>query len=682
MIEDLPIFKFILFNGTETWELPQSPDGWEESFIEWERSGREYGIIRNYSIPLKWTLDGAFFLRNSFYRKGLQAFTSLTIKKLIPSDFSYIDFYTGTIDYSTLVDNYVTVEASIMDSGMASNVKAYGETLFEIPLNGPDSIDISFDGIALKEKAIFDTEIWNPVADNRFNYLALDLSAEPESAVPTKVVRSSPTVANSPVETIPGNDGWFFNCPISQEVRASGTIELTCNPGGQVNQQVWFLHFVTAQQFLGIISEIQIAEFVIPPLPNTPFNINIPFDLSFNVVAGARVWLRLTSQFNNTNTVQVIPSAITFEYFNKAQGTIAKGLRADKVFDHLIQRVSGSFGKTQSFLLGVDFASMYYISGDSLRGFADPKLKISLNNFLRDWNGIACAGLGVENEIAVLERRDYFFRKSQKIDSLGPVQDVNFEIQQDYVINTIKVGSKDENVNDVNGRFEFNSEVQWKTPITKISQEYEILTASRTDAYGIEFARIDFFNKETTDSKSDNEAFIIDVVLNVQVDEEEFINRPALRADRYLAASGSPAIETVYNLALSPKQNLLRHNYWIASAMNGVENFFINFSSALKNPDLITTDLTGKTVIENANIYIQDLGDKLYLPIVATVKTKYAKSLFTILNNSPYGYLEFTWLDSTYRGYILSASFNPANYEQKEFKLLLTPDNNLLNLIR
>lgn len=673
MIEDLPIFKFILFNGVETWELPQSPDGWEESFIEWERSERDLGIIRNYSIPLKWTLDGAFFLRNSFYRKGLQAFTSLTIKKLVPASLEYIDFYIGTIDYSTIVDNYVTVEASIMDSSMASRIKAYSGTLFEIPLDGPDSIEIEFQGIALQEKAIFLTKGWQPnTANARFNYMSVDLKDTPESKIPNTPVRSSPVVPSSSTETIPANDAWFFQAPTSQVARAVGEIKLHIEVNSPSNS--WSLDFVTADS-VAIVNVVNIGAFIIPPFPAPDFDLTFAFDKQIAIGENHKLWIRLSNNGGNTNTAQTIITSFTLEYLNKAGESIARGMRADKVFEALIQRVSGVANKTQSFLLSQDFNSMYYVSGDSLRGLSQPKLKINLQDFVRDWNGIACAGLGVENEFAVLERRDYFFRKSQKIDTLGPVQSVIFEIPQNYIINTIKVGSKDVNVNDVNGRFEFNSEVQWQTPITKISQEYDILTASRTDAYGIEFTRIDFFNKETTDSKSDNEAFIIDVKVDV-------VNRPALRADRYQSASGSPAIESVYNLRLSPKQNLLRHNYWIASAMNGVENFFINFSSALKNPDLITTDLSGKTVIESQNIYIQDLGDKLYLPIVATVQTKYAKSIFTVINNSPYGYLEFQWLDNTYRGYILSASFNPANYEQKEFKLLLTPDNNLLSLIR
>lgn len=676
MIEDLPIFKFILFNGVETWELPQSPDGWEESFIEWERSTRDLGIIRNYSIPLKWTLDGAFFLRNSFYRKGIQAFTSLTIKKLVPADLTYIDFYIGTIDYSTLVDNYVTVEASIMDSGMASRIKAFNGTLFEIPLDGPDSIEIEFQGIALQEKAVFLTKSWLPsTANARFNYMSVELIDQPESKIPTVPVRTSPVVPSSSTETIPANDAWFFQSPTSQVARAVGEIQLHIEVNSGISNS-WSLDFVTADS-VAIVNVVNIGTFTIPVFPAPDYDLSFPFDKQISIGVNDKLWIRLSNNGGNTNTAQTIITSFTLEYLNKAGPSLVRGMRADKVFENLIQRVSGTTNKTQSSLLASDFKDFYYISGTSLRGLPAPKLKINLQDFVKDWYSIACAGLGVENEFAVLERRDYFFRKSQKIDTLGPIQNATFEVQQDYIINTIKVGSKDVNVDDINGRFEFNSEVQWQTPITKISQEYEILTASRTDAYGIEFTRIDFFNKETTDSRADNEAFIIDVNII-----EGFGNFPALRADRYLSASGSPAIESVYNLRLSPKQNLLRHNYWIASAMNGVENFFINFSSALKNPDLITTDLSGKTVIESQNIYIQDLGDKLYLPVVATVQTKYAKSLFTVINNSPYGYLEFTWLDNTYRGYILSASFNPANYEQKEFKLLLTPDNNLLTLIR
>lgn len=677
-LETLPTFKFILSDGAKTWDLPQAPDGWEESFLEWARSLENYGIIRSYSIPLKWVLDGAYFLRDKFYigKNGVQAFTLVRILKLNPSTLEYLPYYTGALDYSTFIDNPTGVQAGLMDSGLDERIKAHGNTLLEIPLDTTEAENVLFPGILLSESATLVSTALADWTTNNFVTVGFEVGGfEAKSNVTT--ARDAPS--NPPTSTggIPDGDGWFFESPIDQDVSVKGSIEIQANVDPLVapSPRPYDIDLV-----IGTAANARRIGSVIVPPDNVLHTYTFPFDFpTVPILKGQKLWVRIFSTITENSVLQVNPTDITLGYKTISSPSKAKALQAAVLFDKLIQKINGGIpgGSISHLLTNYPFREIYYTSGDALRGFEKATIKISLNDFLKDWFSIACAGFGIENEIAVLERRDYFFRKGQKIGELKAVKAVTFEVGEKYIYSAIKTGSPNQNINEINARSEVNSEQTWSAPITRVTQEYNIVTASRTDAYGIEATRVNLAGQTTTDSKSDNDTFILHTYF------DNYLGRTmATKAGHYIEVDGVEAPDTVYNLFLSPKKNLLRHNYWLASALWGLENYYINFQAALKNAELRTVDPEGVTVKENENIAILTLGPKIYVPILATVNCIYDRTLSELINSTPYGYLEFTWLDNKYKGFILEASVNPANNESKQFKLLLTSDNSLVNLIR
>src|SRR3546814_705850 len=131
---------------------------------------------------------------------------------------------------------------------------------------------------------------------------------------------------------------------------------------------------------------------------------------------------------------------------------------------------------------------------------------------------------------------------------------------------------------------------------------------------------------------------------------------------------------------ITPKRNLLRHVKFLRSMLDKLDKNVILFRSAKKNSDLKTT-LNGVTVWEGGDIQIASLGDKMFLPYIATITAALPRNMQELINDFPTGYVEFEYRNNFYRGFVLEASADVSRNSPRTFKLLLTPDNNLSALI-
>jgi hypothetical protein len=114
--------QFIVRNGLVETKLTHSPDGWEGLSLEIERSNKFLGMVRSYSLALKFVLDGADLLRAIFYNR-LQNDVFLIVKKLNPITLVYEQIYTGLFDFSTFVDTNYYVNVSVLDNGLSNVIK-------------------------------------------------------------------------------------------------------------------------------------------------------------------------------------------------------------------------------------------------------------------------------------------------------------------------------------------------------------------------------------------------------------------------------------------------------------------------------------------------------------------------------------------------------------------------------
>lgn len=136
---------------------------------------------------------------------------------------------------------------------------------------------------------------------------------------------------------------------------------------------------------------------------------------------------------------------------------------------------------------------------------------------------------------------------------------------------------------------------------------------------------------------------------------------------------------TVFNIEnLTPKRMLLAHGRWIKSMHYGLHDKLIKFNSGDKNTELIT-ELNGVTIDENADVQISSLGEIMFLPFIATFATEVPVDIVDILEANPnrcfkgYDEIRGVWVE----GFLLSAGFAPNDLKEQEFRLLLSPNNDL-----
>lgn len=151
------------------------------------------------------------------------------------------------------------------------------------------------------------------------------------------------------------------------------------------------------------------------------------------------------------------------------------------------------------------------------------------------------------------------------------------------------------------------------------------------------------------------------------------LNRPA-----YTILEGVPN-DTIFNIEkLTPKRMLLEHGRWIKSMHYGLDDKLLEFNSGDKNTELIT-ELDGVTIDEDADVQISSLGDIMFLPFIATFGTETPSDLVNILESSPNRC--FTCYDEArdiqITGFLMAAGFAPNDLKEQEFRLLLSPNNDL-----
>ena len=123
--------KFILKNGATETELQHSPDGWDSALIEVDRDPNYLGILRSYTVSLKFVKDGAELLRDIFYNK-IQSETFIIIQKLDKITIAYSDVYRGQVDFSTFEDTAYNVSVKLTDMSLSGLIKRNIETVYTI----------------------------------------------------------------------------------------------------------------------------------------------------------------------------------------------------------------------------------------------------------------------------------------------------------------------------------------------------------------------------------------------------------------------------------------------------------------------------------------------------------------------------------------------------------------------
>src|SRR5665213_874991 len=95
-------FKYTLdIRQVEEDVLFTSPDGWLQSNIKYVRSKLYGGVVRSFTLPIKYVERGAVLVRREFYKYGLLARVNQYIYESDPATWLYMQLFFGKLDFST-----------------------------------------------------------------------------------------------------------------------------------------------------------------------------------------------------------------------------------------------------------------------------------------------------------------------------------------------------------------------------------------------------------------------------------------------------------------------------------------------------------------------------------------------------------------------------------------------------
>jgi hypothetical protein len=679
-------FRYTLSTDGQTYVLPNAPIGWEENIIRWSRSEFYYGMIRSFSVPLQFVLDGAWILRTGFYTYGLRGEATLLIEELNLQTWGYETIFSGDIDFSTFSDKDTEVTVTAMEAGISAMIKAYENIKYTIPIDVAEAVDIELTPLKLRETAQF---IFTPTVDRYLKaILGLNLIINEPQALGDLSAYNVDFFNVNENPPIPLDSDWdnrfFYKAKIDTEIRIQGNISGSFRGGTGNNSFTVSIYKYEAGISGGAGSYLMtLAQEAINGTGTVAFDVD--FDETFDLLEGDILYM-ITTQVpigdggvvTSAGTV-IDDGELNLSYFTGSPATFCKALRAEYVFQALLNKMNqGVAVPAQSFLLN-QWYELCITSGQAIRRIDNPVLIISFRDFFISINAVLNAGFGIENGKAVLESKSYFFKSTLQAANVGENKEFNLEIYEPYIYNSIKIGYPDPKFSTIiDNNDEVNSTQVYSNPITRVQKELDLVSVIRADAYGIEDTRITPAGSANTNN--DNDSFFIKIKAQPEPGIVEYY-RPE-RSEGYISLTGVLAAETFYNWDLSPKRNLLRHGDFLRSMLYNYDQFFINFESALKNSQMVVVDISGSRVAESSSVKIGTLADRIFIPYLISILTKLPKNAMQMVDINPTGYIRSEFNESTQDGFMIDISVDVSKNRQRELKLLLTPFNQLGNLIR
>jgi len=501
--------------------LPNNPDGWQDIVIGWERNLSLYGVIRNFSLPLGFVLDGAHILRKVFYTENIERKISLLITMLtltltdITYAFNYFFLYKGDLDLSTFNDDQPTkVTMNIMEGGISKLLKANIDTVYEYPFkDDPDAKDLYCDGINLFQ---------------RVNYAVTD----------GLVYTGSCAVIDMPIITTEGRSAAVLNSGQIQEyidmtaipefrhtssnyfIKNTGNVPVLARVTGTVylkfNYIEWAPGVTIKNIYLKVISNVDGVTDSNIIISNPVVGQVYPFKLylgTFLTEIDQRYFFILQAGEGvdqaNVNYEFMPGSAVSSEFVSRFAPSYVKVFTLYDLYRKATGKITGHPEDAVSTLLSQNL-NICVACGDSIRGFPEAKIKTKMNDIFDASNVQFNAGMGIEGNKLTLEKKEHYFDNSNPI-ALGEVKSFKCVPATDLMCNTLKIGSAPQDYEDINGRQEFNNLTLFGSPLTRVVKEYNLESPYRRDSYGFEYTRVNFDGKLTTDSNNDNDVWLVNV---------------------------------------------------------------------------------------------------------------------------------------------------------------------------
>lgn len=718
--------------------LDYTPDGWMTKSIQFSRNNVFKALFRQFTTPLKFVKDGAKILRHLFYNSGIEAAAYLVILKLDPVTFTHKLYYKGEVDFSTIKDNLNFVEVSLLEAGLVKLLKANENTLYEFDINGNETVQTNMDGLELLNAYHFIIpNIGVDLDSGTGESFVVPVGFVNKEGDNYGVAGLSSTLQRDYAATV---DSPFFETQFGFGITVNGSLIVSPNRNGSM--QVSFVVLVAGAvvQTIYIANEAaaiggQLYTYTINQPITLPDGASVKVRGELSTPSGdARMYFgetKLDISFTYKYRSTYVPGLTAFDLFRKIVQKIA-GTSYSTVSSLLLSRpdiviTSGDgirnlpgakiktslsqFFKAMDCLLhaGMEVNGLNAVLEE--RTFFYDKATQILN-----LGAVASCTLLADSEDLFNTIKIGYASKDSKFDSINGKYEFNtthqyttpitrvpksLELVNPYradmfgiEVVRINLDAKTTSDNSADNEvfllnvendlaecdIDFSGSSSFKAPASiplQVGKQYTITgTLYNNGVYTIlSSTPVAVFIGDPTNE------YTVAEVTTLEPLGHGFIsgNFKKLLRKTYDTITGLLYPNSAFNIEFSPKRCLFAHGSFIRSIMHRLEAKQIVFQTTDKNPELLTIE-AGVIRKEKGNVTIGDLPEPYFQPYIFSVQTSTPFNFAELISNTK-GYLSFEWNGNTYKGFLLAGEIQPATQENKEFRLLSHPDNDLTTMI-
>jgi hypothetical protein len=712
-------FDKVQTTSTKT-ALKFTPKGWDAIRMQVSRDAKTFGINTVITTPLSFVRDGAIILRSIYYANGdtnFEAYAKIVIERRNDDNgvsgqiWGYKHYYTALVDFGNEnkdqpKDDTNSFTVRLFEKNVQSKLQANEDTEYEIPFDS-DSINIEMAGVKFT---------------NTYEWLASNLAA-------TAVLSGGSGQFYLPAMGLRKEDTGYFGDYMQEQGQGQEVFARSTTPSDANKMFYTGLQFTADWEFsanitvnnTGGASDLQmevafmVKDFTINTIGRTAIYTTsvlggIAGSQTFSITAsGSRTFnsyplnhfLSIGLPATSLQTVNVTINSInlkikykqalpttynnSFKYKDFAKKIIAKASNNEATFNAGFL----SFYDTKANLYKYYGNLPHYThvtSGNALRGFASAKVKSTWGNIIQDIRSRWMCGIDITGDTVRIEQLPYFFNKDSVILEIPSVSKFTKYTANNLIYNDIKCGYRDKNLDMLNARYEINAEQSWKIVIERIKAELNLVSPFDAGVYSNEYLRSNLSGKDTTDNQSDNEVFLIEIS-----DVISGGNQTLLKYSSPDNISGVADSATMYNAGLNPRSFLLRWLPYIKSIMNIDDTAWsssetVKFQTAVRNA-LASFLLHGYSNLQNADIYPSSTyqyfaGNRLFKPTFYEFDCEVPFDVLNTILANKYGVIRFKDGNNSYDGFIWDVDINPSVNDKCHMKLLASPNNNQLTLIK
>jgi len=730
------IFSFIT-NFVNIQALPHAPKDWQNVKLNYHRSDVYYGMIRSFTVPISYVKDGAKLLRKAFYGDPdtgrLGAFTEanvqLQVQKYNTQTYNYDIVFIGDHDFSTFQDHGIeegdVVTIEVMEGGITKYVKAYENVKYTIPIptSGADMRIIDSVPIKLQEKADFIFPPYSTAVEDGYPGLNL-VNNDQKATLPS--VQSIPN-SPSPPPDFSQSTSWFYRATVDGFVSMIGT-GIAGNFG---NAGIPGIPTID----ISIYNQTGAKVYTLYTNTGTDVNFSISFNQSIKVLAGDKLFLFVT--FSGAHgKMNLVDGQLTLMYNTISPSTPVYAVSAIYLYQQLMNKMNGFSPVPIRSSLLIKWDGLMLTSGQAIKPFEPtpiysdgsldeglvyfvyignitynghiftpgqqftatqvpsfssvnpdayvqqyqpaPVIITSFKDFFKSINAVLNAGWGVENNVATLEAKSYFYKSQLPPMNFGKVSKfVGGKPSISNLFSSVKYGYADQSYDQLSAVYEFNSQATASFPLKSINKELDLMSEYRADSTGYELLRVGL-NQDSSGASStsgNNDVWFVYCVPTATPQHYE--------QEQPSAFSNLIGINTnLFNLRISPKENLTRWGDYLASCLYGLKGEYIRFANGFKNVNLSHVN-AGVRITENADIAIGDLPAPIFYPFEATITTKEPSNVMALLDRMPTGSIDFEVFSGIkLNGFIIDCNTDVPLNSPQQITVLYTPNNNLLECVR